>query len=131
MKYGTGGCAVLRVGVVFGLVAVVLSACMSDPAPAIESWEHVIAEENFVENGEIFTYRYADDRFNGNDWYDVWMDDSFWQPGAGYSRFVDVLDAETSVFMYAVSFHEGYIEFPSYGKELAGATLRFYRMPVR
>jgi len=118
--------------------AIVLPACIfliigcasAPDGGAVESWTHVIDEGNYREGEGSVLYRYEDRRFNTEDWYDVWMDDSHWGIEGGWSRFVDVYDSEKGMFMYGVEFYDGYIEFPAYGKELTGATLRFYRMPA-
>ncbi len=107
------------------------AGCASVPGSGgVESWTHVIDEGNYREGDGVMYYRYEDPRFNTRDWYDVWMDDSHWGTEGGWSRFVDAYDPEKGMFMYGVEFYDGYIEFPAYGKELAGATLRFYRMPA-
>jgi len=117
-------------GVVLAVV-IVISGCASAPPATVESWTHVLAEENYREAEGYLIYTYRDERFKTGDWYDVWMDDSHWEPDSGWSRFVDIFDGEKGLFMYGLSFFDGYIEFPAYGKELVGATLRFYRMPVK
>ncbi|MBI9105854.1 MAG: hypothetical protein JEZ04_03860 [Spirochaetales bacterium] len=113
----------------FLLIFVLLfSGCNSIPKTGMEAWTHVIKEENFRMGDGFMIYRYDDERFNMHDWFDVWFDDTHWSPELGWSRFVDVFDKELGQFMYGLEFYDGYIEFPSYGKELTGATLRFYRM---
>ena len=104
------------------------SGCATGSGSGMASWTHQIKPENYRQEDGFMMYRYSDSRFVPGDWYDVWMDDSFWTPEAGWSRFVDVYDPDVGQFMYGVEFYDGYIEFPAYGTELAGATLRFYRM---
>ncbi len=97
--------------------------------PTLETWEHVVAAANYSEADGMYVYRYEDDRFNQEDWYEIYMDDSFWTVGAGWSRFEPVFDADTATFYYQPCYYDGYVEwYATADGAIVGATLRFYRL---
>ena len=73
---------------------VILSGC---EILEVESWTHVVVAENYTDAGGYSVYRIDDNRFNQNDWYDIWMDNSYWDPAFGWGPFDSVFDSVTDV----------------------------------
>ncbi len=92
------------------------------------SWEHVIIASNYTDKGSYAVYKIVDERFNTKDWYDLWMDDSYWDKSFGWSSFEGVFDADTGMFYFEPEYYDGYIEWNTFSDtDLVGATIRFYR----
>ncbi len=90
------------------------------------AWTHTIVAGNYTAMSGYAVYRITDDRFNTDDWYDVWMDDSFWDSALGWSSFESVY--ESGRFYFEPEYYDGYIEWNAYSDtDIVGATLRFYR----
>lgn len=63
--------------ILFSLV--LFSGC--DPSGSnVESWTHTVKAENYTDAGGYSVYRVTEERFNQNDWFDIWMENSFWDP---------------------------------------------------
>ena len=120
---------------IFLFVAIVLFllfGCATQQTPNYETWTHVIAAENYTEKGDYAVYKITDERFNTTDWFDVWMDDSIWDPSYGWSSFESVYDDTLEKFLYEPEYYEGYTEWYTYPNDpIVGATLRFYRLSER
>ncbi len=93
------------------------------------AWTHDIVAENYTDMGTYAVYKIVDERFNTRDWYDVWIDDSIWDPALGWSSFEGVYDFDgTKMFYFEPEYYEGYVEWNSFtDADIVGATLRFYR----
>ncbi len=92
------------------------------------SWEHIIIASNYTDKGDYAVYRIVDDRFNTLDWYDLWMDDSFWDSSAGWSSFEGIYDTDDGRFYFEPEYYNGYVEWNAYSDmDIVGATIRFYR----
>ena len=94
-----------------------------------EQWEHTIIASNYSVEGNLYRYKYEDDRFNTTDWFDVFMDNSYWDDNYSWGPFDSVFDS--GVFYYQPEYYDGYVEWYSYGEDIVGATLRFYRMHIK
>ena len=101
----------------------------------IESWTHVIVAENYTDFGTYGVYRIEDSRFNENDWYEMWMDNSYWDPASGWGSFDSVYDSVAMRMYFQPLYNDGYVEWNTYtatdlladGTHPEAATLRFYR----
>ena len=92
------------------------------------AWTHVVSAANYTDKGTYAVYRIIDDRFNTLDWYDVWMNDAYWDPKLGWSSFEGVYDPADGRFYFEPEYYDGYTEWNAYtDTDIIGATLRFYR----
>lgn len=113
----------LLVLVLFFLV--ILSGC---DFVKVESWDHVVVAGNYTDLGTHSVYRINDSRFNEDDWYDIWMDNSFWPPATGWGPFDSTYDSVELRMYFQPLYNDGYVEWNSYTSvDIVGATLRFYR----
>ncbi len=103
------------------------SGCVLLKIPQYESWDHEVSADNYTTEGALNKYVYTDERFNQTDWFDVYMDNSYWVAGSGWGHFDSVYDA--GVFYYQPQYYDGYAEWYTYGPDdIVGATLRFYKL---
>ncbi len=109
------------------LTGSLLTGCLTEPESQLEMWTHVVTAGNYTADGAHGVYRIVDSRFNTRDWYDVWIDDSYWDPELGWSSFESTYDSGT--FYYEPEYYDGYAEWNTLSiTDIIGATLRFYRM---
>jgi len=93
----------------------------------VESWTHVVVAENYTDADGYSVYRIDDSRFNENDWYDLWMDNSYWGK-SGWCSFDSVFDSGAGRMYFQPLYNDGYVEWDSFtSTDILGATLRFYR----
>ena len=93
----------------------------------VESWTHVVVADNYTNAEGYSVYRIDDSRFNENDWYDIWMDNSYWDPASGWSSFDSVYDFTVPRMYFQPLYSNGYVEWNSFtSTDIVGATLRFY-----
>ena len=91
-------------------------------------WTHLVSEANYHEADGYRVYRYYDTRFNRSDWYDVWMLDTRSGADSGWNRLIEVYDGDYDIFFYRINVYKGFVEFPVYGDELSGKSLKFFRL---
>ncbi|HAK46124.1 MAG TPA: hypothetical protein DCO79_09450 [Spirochaeta sp.] len=96
--------------------------------PDFIAWEHVVVASNYTDMGDYGVYKIVDERFNTKDWYDVWMDDEYWDPDLGWSSFEGLYDSDVGRMYFEPEYYEGYTEWNTFTDiDIIGATLRFYR----
>lgn len=104
-----------------------LFGCELFKVPTYEYWDHEVVAANYTEEGGEYTYTYHDTRFNQTDWYDIYMDNSYWGDGLGWGPFDSVFDS--GVFYYQPMYYDGYVQWRTYAPpDIVDATLRFYWM---
>ena len=108
------------------LLSFLFFSCELLQIPRYETWEHEIVAANYSTEGALYKYTYEDERFNESDWFDVYMDDSYWDSSYGWSHFDSVYDS--GVFYFQPVYYEGYVEWYAYGEDIVGATLRFSKL---
>jgi hypothetical protein len=102
------------------------------------SWTHVVEASEYTraetpDGKEYLVYTYHDERFNTEDWFDTWIED--WaQKSGGWSEFEPSMDNNLRLFLYDVTYNDGYVTWNAYPLDLqliVGVKLKFFQMEVR
>ena len=123
---------ILPVLILFGLV--IVGAAESQ----VTSWTHVVEASEYTratttDGKEYLVYTHYDERFNTQDWFDTWIED--WaQKSGGWSEFEPTFDSNLRMFLYDVTYNDGYATWYAYTADLnliVGVKLKFFHMKVR
>ena len=124
---------------IFIMISVLLlGGCLTSPSKSgveMTIWNHTVDAAEYTamktEGGsEYLVYRYDDERFNTEEWFDTWIEDWAGKTG-GWSKFMPVFDPQRGMFMYDVVYNDGYVTWFAYPADLdliVGNSLRFYRL---
>jgi hypothetical protein len=123
---------IIPVVILLGLLIVVSAESQ------VTSWTHVVEASEYTrartpEGKEYLIYTYHDERFNTTDWFDTWIED-WMENSGGWSDFAPTMNDDLRLFMYDVTYHDGYVTWKALTLDLqviVGVKLKFFRMKAR